>query len=158
MDEDAITGLVPPAVSVVLALGSNLGSRIYELRRGVHQLRSAVRVVRLSPVIETIPVDAPRGSPLFLNMVVAGWTRLEPRALLEAIHEIERSRRPSRRVRNEPRRLDIDIIFYGSRLIDSPGLTLPHPRWREREFVLEPLRRLALPWVDPASSRPLSRY
>jgi 2-amino-4-hydroxy-6-hydroxymethyldihydropteridine diphosphokinase len=152
------SGADSSAVPVVLALGSNLGCRIYELRRGVHQLRSAVRVVRLSPVIETIPVDAPRDSPLFLNMVVAGWTRLRPRALLEAIHEIERSRGRTRRLRNEPRRLDIDIIFYGSRLLVSPDLTLPHPRWREREFVLQPLRRLALRWTDPASSRPLYRY
>jgi 2-amino-4-hydroxy-6-hydroxymethyldihydropteridine diphosphokinase len=142
----------------VLALGSNLGRRSYELRRGAHQLRRIVRIVRLSPTFATAPVEAPPGSPDFLNMVLVGRTRSSPRDLLEAIHDIETSRGRTRRIPNEPRRIDIDIIFYGSLRLRSADLNIPHPRWHEREFVLQPLRRLSLRWADPLSSRPLSRF
>ena len=70
--------------SVLIALGSNLGDRGWYLRRAIHELRDAVSVVRISRVIETEPVDAPRGSPRFLNMVVAGYTHLSPERLLDA--------------------------------------------------------------------------
>lgn len=136
---------------VVIALGSNLGDRGYELRRSIHELGRVVRIVRTSPVIETAPVGAPPGSGDFLNMVVAGWTRLEPQQLLEALHEIEQGRRRVRRVSNAPRRIDLDLILYGAHLIRSEELQVPHPRFREREFVMQPLRALDLPWIDPIS-------
>ena len=147
--------MTPGPQAVVIALGSNLGDRGYELRRALHEMGRVVRIVRISPVIETAPVDAPRGSGDFLNMVVAGWTRLEPQPLLESLHEIEQGRRRSRRVRNAPRRIDLDIILYGGHLIRTSRLRVPHPRFREREFVMEPLRALDLPWIDPGSGRAL---
>lgn len=142
---------------VVIALGSNLGDRHYELRRAIHELGSIVRIVRASPVIETAPVDAPSGSGDFLNMVLTGWTKLEPGPLLGALHEIEKGRRRARRVRNAPRRIDLDLILYGAHLIRTAQLQVPHPRFRERGFVMMPLRALNLPWVDPVSGRSLGR-
>ena len=126
--------------AVLIALGSNLGDRNYFLRRAIHELGRVVRVVRVSGVHETKPVDAPAGSPDFLNMVVAGYTSLGPEALLDAMQAIEARlgrRRPA--VRNAPRTIDLDLIAYDARRMRTPRLTLPHPKAREREFVMKPL-------------------
>ncbi|MBW3672219.1 MAG: 2-amino-4-hydroxy-6-hydroxymethyldihydropteridine diphosphokinase [Acidobacteria bacterium] len=141
---------------VLIAVGSNLGDRGYELRRSIHELRRVMRVVRISPVMETDPVDAPPGSGKFLNMVVAGWTRRRPAELLEELHQIERGRQRVRRVHNEPRRIDLDLILYGARIIRSRSLQVPHPRFRERSFVMDPIRMLNFPWVDPVTGSRLS--
>lgn len=141
---------------VLIAVGSNLGDRGYELRRSIHELRRILRVVRISPVMETDPVDAPSGSGKFLNMVVAGWTRTGPAELLEELHHIERERQRVRRVRNEPRRIDLDLILYGARIIRSRDLQVPHLRFRERSFVMDPIRALNFPWVDPVTGSRLS--
>ena len=134
--------------TVVLALGSNLGDREYNLRRAVWSLRSVVRVVRMSRMHRTAPVDAPPGSPDFLNMVIAGYTWLAPEALMAALLDIEaRLGRVRTGVRNAPRVIDLDLIFYDAVRRNSRFLTLPHPRWHERRFVTEPLRELRLAFV-----------
>ncbi|HEX8171479.1 MAG TPA: 2-amino-4-hydroxy-6-hydroxymethyldihydropteridine diphosphokinase [Thermoanaerobaculia bacterium] len=126
--------------TVVIALGSNLGDRALHLRRAVHALSSCMRVVRISAIHETDAVDAPPGSPPFLNMVVAGYTALPPLALLRALLAIEqRLGRIRRGIRNEPRIIDLDLILYGATRMQTRELTLPHPRYREREFVLRPM-------------------
>jgi 2-amino-4-hydroxy-6-hydroxymethyldihydropteridine diphosphokinase len=142
--------------SVVIALGSNLGDRRRYLREAVHRLGAFVRVVRVSPVLETEPVDAPAGSPKFYNMVVVGHTSLPAKALLEALLAIEQAMGRRRRAVNGPRVIDLDLILYGTTLARAPRLTLPHPRYRQREFVLGPLRTLKLPWVDPVTGVSLS--
>ena len=130
-------------VTVLIALGSNLGDRRYHLARAVHELRLAVRVVRVSSIHETDPVDAPAGSPRFLNMVLAGYTSLAPLALLDAMQSIERRLGRSRRgVRNEPRVIDLDLILYDAVRMRSARLTLPHPRAHERAFVRVPMREI----------------
>jgi 2-amino-4-hydroxy-6-hydroxymethyldihydropteridine diphosphokinase len=136
---------------VVIALGSNLGPRQYLLRRAVHELAAFVRVVRQSSVHATAPVDAPKGSPDFLNMVVAGTTRLDAMELLSELHGIEARLGRVRGVRNAPRPIDLDLILYGAHLMRNGQIVVPHPRYREREFVLAPLRELRLPWRDPAT-------
>jgi 2-amino-4-hydroxy-6-hydroxymethyldihydropteridine diphosphokinase len=129
--------------SVVVALGSNLGDRRYHLLRAVHELRFVVRVVRVSSIRETAPFDAPSGSPPFLNMVVAGYTAIAPLELLRELLAIEsRLGRVRRGVRNEPRVIDLDLILYGALRMRTRELTLPHPRFREREFVLTPMREI----------------
>lgn len=127
--------------SVVVALGSNLGDRRYNLLRAVHALRSVVRVVRVSTIIETEPVDAP--PPRYLNLVLTGYTSLGPEALLEELLAIETALgrvRPSRR--NAPRVIDIDLILHGGNRRATRFLTLPHPRAHLREFVMEPLEEI----------------
>lgn len=91
-------------------------------------------------MIETAAVDAPAGSPPFLNMVVVGYTTLDANSLLDSMLAIERRLgRVRTAVRNEPRVIDLDLILYGSKLLRTRALTLPHPRAHERAFVLEPL-------------------
>lgn len=136
----------PPA-SVLIALGSNLGDRALNLRRALDALGRVLSLVRLSPIHETEPVDAPAGSPAFLNMVAAGWTHLGPTELLDALQVIERRLGRRRSIRNAPRTIDLDLILYSAMAMRSERLTLPHPRFREREFVMQPLRELELPWA-----------
>jgi 2-amino-4-hydroxy-6-hydroxymethyldihydropteridine diphosphokinase len=142
--------------SVVIALGSNLGDREWMLRAAVDALRRVVRVVRLGGMIETEPVDAPAGSPRFLNMVAVGWTRLSPESLLDEMLAIERRlgrRRPA--PRNAPRTIDLDLILHSANLRRSRRLTLPHLRYLQRPFVIGPLRELELRWRDPVTQTPL---
>jgi 2-amino-4-hydroxy-6-hydroxymethyldihydropteridine diphosphokinase len=134
--------------SVLIALGTNLGDRLLNLRHAVDALAPYVRVVRMSTVIETDPVDAPPGSPPFLNMVIAGHTNLSPTALLDHLLEIEAAlgrRRTS--VRNAPRVIDLDLILHSANRVRTPKLTLPHTRFRGRDFVMRPVRELRLGWA-----------
>src|SRR4051812_38905221 len=128
-----------PPHTVIIALGSNLGDRAYNLRRAIDAL--PIRVVRVSPFLETEPVDAP--PPMFLNAVVLGHTHLGPHALLHELLALEqRLGRPRRGIRNEPRVIDLDLIAHGATRIRTAELTLPHPRAHQRDFVMQPLRAL----------------
>ena len=123
--------------SVYIALGSNLGDRAWNLRRAIAAL--PIRVVRVSAFLDTEPMNAP--PPRFLNAVVAGYSSLEPEALLEELLALEkRLGRVRRGVRNEPRIIDLDLIAYGGVRMRTATLTLPHPRAHERPFVVVPLR------------------
>lgn len=135
--------------TVAIALGSNLGDRGWHLRRAIRELSRVVRIVRLSSIHETDPVDAPRGSPDFLNMVIVGRTSLPPHALLREMLAIEARLGRRRSVRNAPRVIDLDLIFYGARNIRTADLVVPHPRWMERDFVIEPLREVTLHYRVP---------
>jgi 2-amino-4-hydroxy-6-hydroxymethyldihydropteridine diphosphokinase len=139
--------------SVLIALGSNLGDRALNLRRALWRLGDVVRIVRVSGVWETDPVDAPTGSGAFLNMAAAGWTRHSAPALLDRLHLIEESMGRQRRVRNQPRIIDLDLVLHGVTLIRSRALSVPHPRYLSRGFVLAPLSELGLNWSDPATGR-----
>ena len=143
--------------SVAVALGSNLGDRAWYLRRAIHELRRVVDVVRVSSFIDTDPVGAPPGSPPFLNAVVAGSTRLAPQDLLDALLAIELRLGRRRTVRNAPRVIDLDLIIHSAHRVRTPALTLPHPRFRERSFVMEPLRELRLGWALTRPSATFSR-
>jgi 2-amino-4-hydroxy-6-hydroxymethyldihydropteridine diphosphokinase len=142
--------------TVAIALGANLGDRALTLRRAIDELRKIVHVVRVSSFLETEPVDAPPGSPRFLNAAAIGYTSLTPLQLLEAMQSIEsRLGRRRTRVRNAPRTIDLDLIFHSAHRARTPRLTLPHPRYREREFVMKPLReiwRYRVPTPPPSST------
>ena len=126
--------------TVAIALGSNLGDRRWYLRRAVNELRRVISVVRVSSIIETEPVDAP--PPKFLNMVVVGHTRLSPEQLLDELQQIETRLGRRRSVRNAPRVIDLDLILHSAHRRRSKHLILPHPRYRQREFVMRPLREV----------------
>lgn len=132
--------------SVVIALGSNLGDRRLNLMRAIEELRGVMNVVRVSSIHETEAVDAPADSPRFLNMVIAGSTTLSPEQLLAQLMRIEKKLGRVRGVRNAPRTIDLDLILHGANRRRTRELTLPHPRYREREFVMGPLRELGLGW------------
>ena len=124
---------------VVLAIGANLGDRFGTLREAVAAIAELpdTELTAVSPVYETAPVGGPE-QPDYLNAVLTARTGLRPGDLLSRLHEIEAGHGRVRAVRFGPRTLDIDIISYAGELSDDPVLTLPHPRARERAFVLAP--------------------
>jgi 2-amino-4-hydroxy-6-hydroxymethyldihydropteridine diphosphokinase len=142
-------------VQVWLSLGSNLGDREAAIRGAFRMLGRACGGLRLSSIYETEPVDVV-SQPRFLNAVATGTTRLEPRGLLAAVHEIERSlgRNRSAELRRGPRTIDVDILLCEGHLSDDPDLTLPHPRLAGRAFVLVPLLELAPDLADPRTGEP----
>jgi 2-amino-4-hydroxy-6-hydroxymethyldihydropteridine diphosphokinase len=127
-----------------LGLGSNLAHPRRQLARAVCALKRLprVEVVAVSPSYVTEPIGAEAPQPDYVNAVVAVRTNLRARALLDALHSIERRqhrRRDRGGKRNASRTLDIDLLLYGRRRIRVPGLTVPHPRMHQRAFVLRPL-------------------
>jgi 2-amino-4-hydroxy-6-hydroxymethyldihydropteridine diphosphokinase len=127
---------------VYLALGTNLGDRPMNLKSARQALPPAVRLLACSPVYETPPWGL-LDQPAFLNQVVKAETDLTPPELLHYIKgmEAEMGRKPT--VRNGPRTIDLDILFYDDLVLESPELTIPHPRLEGRGFVLVPLADLA---------------
>ncbi len=140
---------------VFLGLGSNLGDRMSYLATGLRLLGEVLRIVDVSPVVESEAEGVPpaENHPDFLNAVVRGRTRLAPIELLEACHGMEERAGRVRHRSGAPRTLDIDLLFYGQRVMRTNVLEVPHPRWKERGFVLRPLLELAPEWRDPESGR-----
>ena len=128
--------------TATVALGSNLGDRLEQLRAGVEGLRRLGEIVAVSALYETDPVGGPDQGP-YLNAVVVLETELEPEELLEALHRIEGDSERTRDVHWGPRTLDLDLITYGDRSVTLPHLEVPHPRAHQRRFVLAPLLEVA---------------
>ncbi|WP_199624088.1 2-amino-4-hydroxy-6-hydroxymethyldihydropteridine diphosphokinase [Paenibacillus alkalitolerans] len=124
-----------------LGLGSNVGDRESNLLQAVRMLaeRDEIAVVSVSKIYETDPVGYVE-QPAFLNMACRIGTSLPPASLLQAVLDVERKLGRVRTVRWGPRTIDIDILLYNELKLDTPELTLPHPRLTERPFVLVPLR------------------
>lgn len=141
---------------VAIALGTNLGDRRAHLAFAVASLSSILQDLRVSRPIETAPEGVPHPQPPFLNAAAVGTTTLEPRALLAALQAIERGRGRERPYRYAARTLDLDLILYGDRVVRDPGLEVPHPRFRERRFVLAPLAEIAGDWRDPVTGSTIS--
>ena len=138
---------------IYLSLGSNVGDREGNLRRAVERLAARdVRVLRTSRIYETEPVDY-RDQAWFLNQVVEAETALFPMQLLTRIGRVERELGRVRTVRNGPRTIDIDILFYAAAIVNTARLEIPHPRMAERLFVLAPLAELAPDLRHPVTHR-----
>jgi 2-amino-4-hydroxy-6-hydroxymethyldihydropteridine diphosphokinase len=140
-------------VPVAIALGSNLGDRRAHLEWAIGQLASRLSQLRASSFHETAPEGVEGPQPPYLNAAVVGHTALAPRALLDLLLDLERSRGRTRPARRAPRTLDLDFILYADRVIDEPGLTIPHPEFHRRAFVLDPLAEIAPDWVDPRTGK-----
>lgn len=140
---------------VYLALGSNLGNRLSNLKNAISNLTPQMDVKKKSPVYETPPWGY-TDQPPFLNQVVMVETYLDPEDLLSHLKRLEvvLGREPS--FMNGPRLIDLDILFYGDVIINSPPLVLPHPRMHQRAFVLVPLNDIAPDLVHPLFGRPIS--
>jgi 2-amino-4-hydroxy-6-hydroxymethyldihydropteridine diphosphokinase len=146
---------------VFVSLGSNLGdSRKIILDAMARLKKFSSRPIQKSSLWRTSPVDCPPGSPEFINAVV-GFTpkRTEtPESLLKKLQKLEKEfGRAPKKVLNEPRRLDLDIITFGKELRDTPKLTLPHPRAHLRRFVLEPLLEIAPDLVLPEQRKSVAQ-
>lgn len=144
----------PSAVRAVVALGSNVGARANYLKRAMAALAKlpGTRLVDASAVRETEPVDVPAAfaAQKFLNQAAVFETTLAPLAFARALHAIEDRLGRVRMVRNGPRTIDLDLILFGDVRMATPELTLPHPRARERAFVLEPLHELGVGFPSKA--------
>ncbi|HZR64869.1 MAG TPA: 2-amino-4-hydroxy-6-hydroxymethyldihydropteridine diphosphokinase [Terriglobales bacterium] len=127
---------------VYLSLGSNLGDRGANLQAAMEKLGEFGSVVAVSSFYETEPVET-GPQPWFLNCAVKLETEKMPRQLIAAILALEQSLGRQRRKEKTPRTIDIDILLFGSSVVELPSLTIPHPRMHERRFVLDPLAEIA---------------
>jgi len=128
--------------TVYLSLGSNLGDRAANLRAAIAQLDSAGRLLALSAIYETQPVDVPN-QPWFMNCVAAIETDTTPRELLKIALGVESAMGRLRMTGNGARIIDIDVVLFGDLVVNEPGLRIPHPSIQQRRFVLEPLVEIA---------------
>jgi 2-amino-4-hydroxy-6-hydroxymethyldihydropteridine diphosphokinase len=135
---------------VAIALGSNLGDRVAHLQYAVTRLNAVLQNLRVSSLHETPPV-ALVPQPDFLNAAVVGTTSLTASALLEALLQIESEQGRERPFPDAPRTLDLDLVLFGDQIVDEADLQVPHPRFRDRAFVLAPLAEVAADWVDPVT-------
>ena len=146
--------------SVIVALGSNLGDSRAAVRRAMDRLAQiSATPLASSSLWQTVPVDCPPGSPPFINAVVALAPREgeTPESLLHKLQELEREfgRRP-KKIQNESRPLDLDLITFGGEVRRTEPLILPHPRAHERRFVLQPLSEIAPHLVLPGQTLTVS--
>jgi 2-amino-4-hydroxy-6-hydroxymethyldihydropteridine diphosphokinase len=139
-------------VMVYLGLGSNLGDRKENLNKALDYLSQRLRVTGKSSVYDTEPMENME-QPHFLNMVCQAKTMLKPEDLLVLARGIESKlgRVPGKP--NSPRTIDIDILFYGDKVVNTPELTIPHPKITQRAFVLVPLAEIAPELVHPVNKK-----
>jgi len=139
-------------VTVYLGLGSNMGDRRQNLERALELLSQRLQIGKASSIYDTEPVGS-IDQPRFLNLVCQVYTGLAPEELLTLAKSIEvkLGREPGKP--NSPRPIDIDILFYGDRVVKTRELVIPHPRLTERAFVLVPLAEIAPELVHPVSGK-----
>ncbi|MFI5711323.1 2-amino-4-hydroxy-6-hydroxymethyldihydropteridine diphosphokinase [Kribbella sp. NPDC051620] len=142
IDADTLSGGLKPIRQVILSLGSNLGDRETNLQGGVDALRDTpdVTVFKVSPVYETQPIGPEESGP-YLNIVLLADTTLSVDTLLDRAHAVEQAFGREYEAPGAPRTLDVDLITFGKKTIESEEVTVPHPRAHERAFVLAP-------WLD----------
>ncbi len=128
-------------ITCYIGIGSNLGDRQRIIKSAVKKIKALkdTRVIKASRLIETKPVGGPAGQSKFLNGVLKIKTNFPPKRLLKKLKIIEQELGRIRTIRNGPRTIDLDILFYGDRVINTKELIVPHPRMFEREFVMKPL-------------------
>jgi 2-amino-4-hydroxy-6-hydroxymethyldihydropteridine diphosphokinase len=139
-------------MTAYIAIGSNLGDREGYLRAAIDALKKSESVVQTSSIYETAPVGH-LDQPAFLNMVVGVETPKRPVELLTQLGEIEKSLHRKRSFPNAPRTIDLDLLLHGDAIVDTPEVTVPHPRLHERAFVLVPLVEIAPATLVPTLGR-----
>lgn len=146
------------ASRIFLGLGANEGDRLWFLRRALGNLCQTPTVdIRLvSSVYETEPVGYEK-QELFLNAVIEVESEISSDTLLSIIRDIEKKLLRDRDVRWGPRTIDIDILCFGEQIIEKPDLQVPHPRLKERRFVLEPFAEIAPLWIYPGTTRSIKQ-
>jgi 2-amino-4-hydroxy-6-hydroxymethyldihydropteridine diphosphokinase len=137
---------------IAIALGSNLGDRRAAMAFAVERLSVFISELTLSELVETEPEgEGLEDQPLYLNAVAVGQSSLRPREILDALLGIEREFGRERPFPGAARTLDLDLILLGNQVTDEAGLQVPHPRFRQRFFVLGPLAEVAPDMVDPVT-------
>ena len=138
--------------TVYLALGSNVGDSRRHIQQAAGLLGEVLRSLKQAPVYSSKAVGY-TDQPDFLNTAVSGQTDLEPEVLLEQIKNIENQVGRTPTFHHGPREIDIDIIFYGDKILETEALTIPHPDFRERDFVLQPVCDLNSSLIDPVTKQ-----
>ena len=141
---------------VYVGIGSNLGQREENIQKAISLLGKQNKILKISTIIETDPVGGPPQGK-FLNAVVKMETALEPLDLLKVLQNIEQQLGRVRTIPNAARTIDLDILLYDKISMQTPELTIPHPRMFEREFVLKPLKEIASEIVGAYSLTPLQK-
>ena len=138
-------------ITAYIGLGANQGDRAANLYNAVARLSATpgVTIKQMSTLIDTPPVGGPEGSPPFLNGAIAIETTLGSHALMKVLTDIEKELGRVRREKWEPRLIDLDLLLYGTEIISSDNLIVPHPLMHERAFVLRPLAEIAPKVVHP---------
>jgi len=131
-----------------LSLGSNIGDREVHLREAIRRLESAGKLRFVSSIYETEPVEFTE-QPQFLNCAVSVETSSPPEQLMVQLLTIEKAMGRQRFQKKGPRTIDLDILLFGDEVVDTPGLTIPHPAMQYRRFVLEPLAEIAPDALHP---------
>lgn len=129
--------------TVYLSLGSNIGNREANLREALQRLEELGEVGAVSSLYETEPVEVQREQPWFLNCAAQLETELAPEEFLSRMLAVELTMGRKRTEPKGPRTIDIDILFFGNAVLDTPALTIPHPALQQRRFVLQPLAEIA---------------
>lgn len=137
---------------VYLSLGSNMGDRSAYLKQAIERLSGLGKIVAVSSFYETEPVGV-SGQPWFLNCAVKLETEKMPKQFLRALLDLERSMGRRRGATKGPRNIDLDILLFGTTVIDTQELTVPHPGMHERRFVLEPMAEIAAEIRHPVLKR-----
>lgn len=131
-----------------LGLSSNLGNRIKNIKTAISHLKKISKIKQISSYYETEPVGY-LDQDWFINIVIEGKTTLGPQDLLEQCLKIENNMGRVRKIKNGPRNIDIDLLYYEERIITTKHLTLPHPEIQNRNFVLTPLSEISPKMIHP---------
>ena len=144
---------------VYLSLGSNLGDRLHNLQRAVNEIKNTVHltILKVSKVYETEPIGN-FNQPMYYNIIIEVETELSPLELLKELRKIEYALGRERHCKWGPRVIDIDIVLYDDVVMVSDDLTIPHPEFRKRRFVLVPLVEVCDNLVDPLTGKKVSDY
>lgn len=132
----------------VIAFGSNLGNRSSNIKKAIAELKNYAKILKVSRIIETKP-EGYANQAKFLNGVVIVETKLTPARLLATLKRIEKNTGRKKTFENGPRKIDLDIIFYDDKIIQTRSLKIPHPKAHTRKFVMKPLCKLAPHFEHP---------
>ena len=141
---------------VAIALGSNLGDRRHHLEAAIDLLMPHLRQALVSSFLDTEPEGVADDQPRYLNAALVGEAQLMPSALLKRLLSIEEQLGRTRPYWGAPRIIDLDLILYGDVELTEHGLQVPHPRFRERRFVLAPLAEIAPELIDPVTGKTIA--
>ena len=134
---------------VIIGIGSNKGNKMKNIKMGIKYLQEFINIEKISSFIETPPMEGVKGG-VFLNGVIAGTTQFTPYELLEILKNTEKKiGRKFPHKKGDEREIDFDIIFYSNEVVNTKKLKIPHPRYRKRYFVMEPLVEIEPEFVDP---------
>jgi 2-amino-4-hydroxy-6-hydroxymethyldihydropteridine diphosphokinase len=142
-------------VNVYIGIGSNLGDKKENIRKSIKFMEEKCKIIKVSSLYKTEPIGY-KNQDWFLNCTIKAETELKPLELLRFLQSIEKKLGRIRTIKNGPRTIDLDILFYNKKVINKRRLIIPHPRLHERAFVLDPLKEIAANFIHPVLKKPIN--